>query len=169
MSPWERFFKLLYSIMSMVMSGAVRIQWVNDCFQLIVSSPRPASKPVIMPPRTPKGFKRKTLKWELSEEDWAVLEKFFEGRTYFKVVKFFHDHGNVQTSRKALIDNDILNSWPDVGQLNCALSAKNLPYALRTREKSTKHADYQMQFCILENNPYRSSSSSNNPPSAVEA
>jgi len=60
---YERFFKLLYSLMGFVMSNARPIEWLTDHFQRMVNEPNPVNTKIPIQGRSEEEVRELILEW----------------------------------------------------------------------------------------------------------
>jgi len=58
MNPYERFFRLLWIVLGMVVREEVTIQWVNDCLETMHSNPKVSKAEIGFPPKPRKSIDR---------------------------------------------------------------------------------------------------------------
>jgi hypothetical protein len=113
MNPYERFFRLLWIVLGMVVREEVTIQWVNDCLETMHSNPKVSKAEIGFPPKprksVRKGQMRMTRSFKLEPVDWNNLNQFCETchgnsyqRQYQSLVEYYQKNDNKPTSYRDL-------------------------------------------------------------------
>lgn len=165
MNPYERFFRLLWTLLGMVVSTAATIEWLDDCFEAIIKNPEAPDLPRRI--RSSRRFnrdefkgriRRQVVSWDLSPSDWKLLLEFCKNKNprFLSLVEYFHSTGNAPTTRKVLEEKGFIfqpfNRYDVQVGVNTPLLKAEINIGLRVYHKIGRHFSIEdkMRFCILK-------------------
>jgi hypothetical protein len=151
MNHYERFFRLLWTLIGMVINSTTTIEWLNDCFQTIVDNP---SVPRLVFPLRPllKGKYHNVKTRILEEADWGNLIRFCKDfcPRYELLVEYYQKNANDPVSYRNLRNLGLITGSESsfgVG-LNKALRDAGFDYAFKGNHGGNIE-DKMMYFVVV--------------------